>query len=222
MTGQYFSRYLFLWPVRNSSGYGPSSHNLPVCSTNFHRPTHCRVSTHISLSPIEPDPIPPSQHITIFNINHHLYQSKTKPKTTKKQRPEKKRGKKKRRKKRTPTHNIPPNRKPHRRIDQELGMSHKTARDGQQRRRLSQGKLHTTHNPANGEVAQQRTQRTCELNGGSQTKEKAGSNGAGDGDEGDVALVQASCEVGFFGGGEEVGGGGEGCFLFLFFFYPCG
>lgn len=76
-------------------------HNLPVCSTNFHRPTHCRVSTHISLSPIEPDPSPPSQHMTIFNINHHLYQSKTKPKTTKKQRQRKKEERKKKKEKNT-------------------------------------------------------------------------------------------------------------------------
>lgn len=109
---------------------------------------------------------------------------------------------------------VPAYREAQGRVDEELGVAHKGARDGQQGRRLAQGELHRAHDEPDGRVGQQGPQRARALHGAAQAQEQARADGARDAQHGQVALLEAAAQVLVLGRRDEVavmvGGGGGG------------
>ena len=83
-------------------------------------------------------------------------------------------------------------------------MSHESTRDGQQRSDLTEGELNSTNNEADGHIAKQSAKGASGLNGPAETKEETSADCAGNGEHGQVTLLEATTEVGILGGSEEI------------------
>ncbi len=74
-------------------------------------------------------------------------------------------------------------------------MPHKRPRDGQQRARLAEGKLHGADDEPDGRVAQQRAERAARLHRAAEAQEETRADGARDANHGEVALAEAALEA---------------------------
>lgn len=92
------------------------------------------------------------------------------------------------------------------RVDEELGVPHKGARDGEQRGDLAQGELDGADDEADGGVAEQRAERTAALHGAAQAEEQAGSDGARDAEHGQMPLGEPALEMAALAGRDEIAG----------------
>ncbi|KAF5133867.1 hypothetical protein E5D57_004495 [Metarhizium anisopliae] len=92
------------------------------------------------------------------------------------------------------------------RVDEELGVPHKGAGDGEQRRDLAQGELDGADDEADGGIAEQRAERTAALHGAAQAQEQAGADGARNAEHGQMPLGEPALEMAALAGRDEVAG----------------
>lgn len=90
------------------------------------------------------------------------------------------------------------------RVDEELGVPHKGAGDGEQRRDLAQGELDGADDEADGGIAEQRAERTAALHGAAQAQEQARPDGARDAEHGQMPLGEPALEMAALAGRDEV------------------
>lgn len=92
------------------------------------------------------------------------------------------------------------------RVDEELGVPHKGAGDGEQRGDLAQGELDGADDEADGGIAEQRAERTAALHGAAQAQEQARPDGARDAEHGQMPLGEPALEMAALAGRDEVAG----------------